>query len=408
MTTVTERRIVREASESGEQVVGGAARGILKGGKMWRTSTETPTALPEPPSQAAANNSAADDNDNKPMVRFTEEELAERAASTGSSEQASEPGDKATTPPAAQPASAAPADAHSGEMTLQFRIGSSILQAGSLQRPNSAVRQLFPGQRFLSQGDGAEGDDEEVPLPLPYLLTADTLRTLDGTRRYRKSSDEEDGSLRRAIERNTLRRSLLRTSRDTLSRRGKQQRQDSLVERIRQLTCDVDDGPPEASPTEEPRPELEGTSDTSGDGERTSPQGEEQAAPAPLAAAAPLPLPAFVPPPPVSHAKTPSSCSTASSSSSSTSTYKKLSDLFARRSQDRAERPNQHQVSPAHPAQPRAAPHSQLYSFHSFRLAYYKYHALYAVTSEYNIVFYSSWQESSVNFSERRLAYLQS
>lgn len=352
MTTVTERRIVREASEGGEQVPAGpAARagGILKGGKMWRTPSQEgapPNALPEPSPATASPSmspgSPTDDNDNRPMVRFTEEELAERSAASGAESDLdkSSTASSASAGPAAAATSAQPQQQDNpGEVTLQFRIGSRLLKASSLMQPSSAVRQLFPG----SLGS-ADGDDEEVevPLPLPYLLTADTLRTLDGTRRYRKTGDSDgqpagEGTLRRAIERNTLRRSLL------LKSKHKQRRQDSLVERIRQLTCDVDgdlDGDAAAPTADEQRPELEGTSDTSADGERTSPQGEEQAAlpppPGPPTSLPPAPT-TPAPLPPLGHIKT----SSASANSSVSSTYKRLSDLFGRRSQEKGN----HQVS---------------------------------------------------------------
>ena len=239
-----------------------------------------------------------------------------------------------------------------GELTLTFRLGSSVLLSGAVQRPNSAIRQLFPSQRFPPAAPGEANaslaDDDDDPLPQPFLITAETLRQLDDTRRPRlmrgsaggaaNGDAAAGGSLRRAIERNTLRRSLQARNR----RANPAARQDSLVERIRQLTCDVDDNPPAtaASPTEEPRPELEGTSDASADADaaderRTSPQGEEAQHAGPAA-----PQPASLP---MNHVKTSSTSS--SGSSSVTSTYKKLSDLFGRRSTDRYDRNSQLQVT---------------------------------------------------------------
>ena len=120
-------------------------------------------------------------------------------------------------------------------------------------------------------------------------------------------------------------RSLLRYEPGT--RKGKPRaEQDSLEERIRRLTCDLDEEEEQQQqqnqePGEQQDEEMEtGTSSTVMP-PRASPQGEEARKPD----ATPTPAPA-------TSATSPSTASVTSSSSNSSSTYKKLTDLFARRS----------------------------------------------------------------------------
>uniref|UniRef100_A0ABL0E9R0 Uncharacterized protein n=1 Tax=Rhodnius prolixus TaxID=13249 RepID=A0ABL0E9R0_RHOPR len=92
------------------------------------------------------------------------------------------------------------------EMTLTFKLGSNSL------KPNSALRQLFP----------------RIASPPPD-----------------KSPDSDDDSLqsnliKRTIERNTLRRSLVRYP-DIKKRNQAKKNENSLVERIKKLTCDIDE-----------------------------------------------------------------------------------------------------------------------------------------------------------------------
>lgn len=92
------------------------------------------------------------------------------------------------------------------EMTLTFKLGSNSL------KPNSALRQLFP----------------RIASPPPD-----------------KSPDSDDDSLqsnliKRTIERNTLRRSLVRYP-DLRKRNQAKKNENSLVERIKKLTCDIDE-----------------------------------------------------------------------------------------------------------------------------------------------------------------------
>lgn len=92
------------------------------------------------------------------------------------------------------------------EMTLTLKLGSNSL------KPNSALRQLFP----------------RIASPPPD-----------------KSPDSDDDSLqsnliKRTIERNTLRRSLVRYP-DLRKRNQAKKNENSLVERIKKLTCDIEE-----------------------------------------------------------------------------------------------------------------------------------------------------------------------
>ncbi|KAF6198232.1 hypothetical protein GE061_007979 [Apolygus lucorum] len=115
------------------------------------------------------------------------------------------------------------------EMSLSFKLGSNSL------KPNSALRQLFP----------------RIASPPPD-----------------KSPDSDDDSLqsnliKRTIERNTLRRSLVRYP-DIRKRAQAKKNENSLVERIKKLTCDIDDDdasstpPVRSSPTGEESKDIQG------------------------------------------------------------------------------------------------------------------------------------------------------
>lgn len=183
----------------------------------------------------------------------------------------------------------------STEMTLTFKLGNHVLISNNSLKPNSAVRQLFPCTKPLS----GKTDEESVQ----YLVTAESLRAFEEAKRSKLpqiiQSGETDESIKRAIERNTLRRSLIRY--EPRSKKTAQKTDNSLVERIKQLTCDVDEP---VSENEIPP--------------RGSPPGEE-------ARNSPEVLKTH-------QSFSPSSSSTTSSNSSSvSSTYKKITDLFAKR-----------------------------------------------------------------------------
>lgn len=182
----------------------------------------------------------------------------------------------------------------STEMTLTFKLGNHVLISNNSLKPNSAVRQLFPCTKPLNK------TDEES---MQYLVTAESLRAFEEAKRSKLpqiiQSGETDESIKKAIERNTLRRSLIRY--EPRSKKTQQKTDNSLVERIKLLTCDVDEPlteneiPPRASPP--------------GEEARNSPEVTKN-----------------------HQSFSPSSSSTTSSNSSSmSSTYKKITDLFAKR-----------------------------------------------------------------------------
>lgn len=187
-------------------------------------------------------------------------------------------------------------------MMLTFKLGNHVLISNNSLKPNSAVRQLFPCTRPIAN---RSGDDESVQ---QYLVTAESLRAFEEAKRSKLpqiiQSGETDESIKKAIERNTLRRSLIRY--EPRSKKNIQKTDNSLVERIKQLTCDVDDPleniPQRGSPTgEESRNSPEVTANNANN---------------------------------KAHDKSfsPSSSSTTSSNSSSvSSTYKKITDLFAKK-----------------------------------------------------------------------------
>lgn len=183
------------------------------------------------------------------------------------------------------------------EMMLTFKLGNHVLISNNSLRPNSAVRQLFPGKNL-----GKEDDIHHQ-----YLVTAESLKAFEEAKRAKLPQilQGDDDTLRKTIERNTLRRSLIRY--EPRSKKNVQKTDNSLVERIKQLTCDVDDPPIE----EEIPP-------------RASPTGEESTKPSEIST--------------INNrinsqdkSFSPSSSSTTSSNSSMSSTYKKITDLFGKR-----------------------------------------------------------------------------
>lgn len=319
MTTVTERRIVREAEDVIEN-----KSGILKGGKFWRHS------LDRPPEKSVNYNDVIDYKESDPdhevdeistsFVQNDEEgngndENKEKGDEEGKEEEIKEKEETASP--------------ESTELTLTFKLGQHVLVANSL-KPNSAVRQLFPSPRFMSPPPENEDEDEtadnEKKPPKQFLVTAESLRLFEETKNSKilgninekesgqsfiaimppaQDADDDDLRVRKTIERNTLRRSLIRYPCDLRSKRmaEKKKNENSLEERIRQLTCDLDDDE-----------QQEGKSMPA----RAEPQGEEAAETA-----------EEKPPRPI-ESSSPSDNS--SSSSSVGSTYKKITDVFARHS----------------------------------------------------------------------------
>lgn len=365
MTTVTERRIVRESGEgNGDDLLDGGKRsGILKGGKFWKNSTEKApgktvnynevvdyketendstdieeisTSFTDEQEETAVNNGNAKSEEAKPeehIERPKNLEGLDAAANLGEEQDKRESLEESASP-------------ESTELTLTFKLGQHVLVANSL-KPNSAVRQLFPSPRFLSPPPLPDEDEEntEPDKPVPpkqFLVTAESLRLFEEAKKSKilgnmnsnegsqsfiaimppvsKMEDDDGGKrIRRTIERNTLRRSLIKYPCDLRSKRlaEKRKQENSLEERIKQLTCGIDD--------------EEATEDAKKEGEnnvmppRSSPQGEESKE-SNLGVSNTLHVD-------VKNVRQMESASPSSNSSSSSggSTYKKITDLFCRK-----------------------------------------------------------------------------
>ncbi|KYB27687.1 hypothetical protein TcasGA2_TC010445 [Tribolium castaneum] len=310
MTTVTEQRILREIEEERKTpptnaVAGGSPiNGILKGGKLWKQqSIEATVAKPPEPQQLIDSNVASDEEGgSRRSVRFIESEQNKRDSCDGAPDNSVEETSKtesSNSQPKQSENCSSSISPESTEMMLTFKLGNHVLISNNSLKPNSAVRQLFPCTKQLN----GKAEDESIH---QYLVTAESLRAFEEAKRSKLpqiiQSGETDESIKRAIERNTLRRSLIRY--EPRSKKNVQKTDNSLVERIKQLTCDVDD----INQTEEiPL--------------RASPPGEEAKH-----------SPEVNPPKNSDKSFSPSSSSTASSNSSSmSSTYKKITDLFGKR-----------------------------------------------------------------------------
>ena len=157
-------------------------------------------------------------------------------------------------------------------MMTTFKIGNQLLISNNKSlRPNSAVRQLFPESKPISDG---------------------------GYANY-QNSQFRDESVRKVIERNTLRRSLIKYEPKT---KKSFQVDNTLVEKIKQLTCDIDDNDNDI--------EFE---------KRHSPAGEED-------------------PDKVIEENTLSNLPSSNKSTSTSSTYKKLTDLFTKKDKSQQSR----------------------------------------------------------------------
>lgn len=342
MTTVTERRIVHESNDQmtvddmlppdGSKFNGG---GILKGGKLWR-NTESGSAvdckavLDEEAIGPVASGVGAccDADDDKRSVKFVHEDPSSEDSGCDKSE-----------------------NYEKGEFTLTFKLGNRVVPCNSL-KPNSAVRQLFPDPRFASpapaapqQGAPVDCDDNLGKCEGKYLVTEESLRafnevnrrsvfaTFGGKERYPYKdanlavhSDDEDipqnDLIKKTIERNTLRRSLMRYPRGAGAekrKRGKKKAEPSLEERIKRLTCDIDDEQSAAGNLDQENVDASAISDYAVMPPRSSPPGEESHHRHETAVTCSL-----------AAATTSSSSSCAKSEKSSA--YKKFTDLFRNKS----------------------------------------------------------------------------
>lgn len=233
----------------------------------------------------------------------------------------------------------------------QSGLTSSNLTNNLNTRKNSAVCQLFPGQKippflqFDRSPDSETSDDRSFKLEGKYVVPEDSLRLHDMGRKsklfniIRNKNSSHDGSntnvsdeedipqnelIRKTIQRNTLRRSLQRHPRDR--KKKKEKSSETLVERIKKLTCDIDEPVlTETSNTKEETKESHKEFQTEKpeyESVRCSPSGEES--------------PHEI-------------LSENNEKIGASSTYRKLTDLFSRRSGDKTEIYNNYhyqQISP--------------------------------------------------------------
>ncbi|KAJ8964243.1 hypothetical protein NQ314_005030 [Rhamnusium bicolor] len=264
---------------------GSPVSGILKGGLLWKHQEVNSTNDDENVQLTETAVTSDDESCNRRSVRFVEYEekqkdieeetdlnLKDREKQIKDTEEKPDKIYNNVTVPEAT------------EMMLTFKLGNHVLISNNSLKPNSAVRQLFPCTKPLTT---KVPQDESID---QYLITAESLRAFEEAKRSKLpqiiQSGDTNESIKRAIERNTLRRSL-------------------ILERIKQLTCDIDDVDSDDIST------------------RISPTGEETRDSLEINYA----FNKF-------HDKSfsPSSSSTSSSNSSSvSSTYKKITDIFGKR-----------------------------------------------------------------------------
>nr|XP_022914286.1 uncharacterized protein LOC111424825 [Onthophagus taurus]XP_022914287.1 uncharacterized protein LOC111424825 [Onthophagus taurus] len=331
MTTVSERQIMKEAEEKSQSPSpapsitpsvppsGSPISGILKGGRLWKqTSTENNTITNLNKNQdlhQSENITSDDEGTNKRSVRFIESKEnqttpKQRDVCDGAPDVQVQEEIAHQKPDETKESSVISQNPNeSTEMMLTFKLGNHVLISNNSLKPNSAVRQLFPCTK-------PPGKVEET-VNNQYLVTAESLKAFEEAKRSKLpqiiQSGDTDESIRRAIERNTLRRSLIRG--DPKNKKLTQKTDNSLVERIKQLTCDVDDSEIVTNVVDELQQQ-----------QRASPPGEEARNSPEVNANKHMGH--------VDKSFSPSSSSTASSNSSMSSTYKKITDLFSKTKPD--------------------------------------------------------------------------
>ncbi|XP_022832992.1 uncharacterized protein LOC111360925 [Spodoptera litura] len=216
--------------------------GILKGGRLWK-SLDTDKDINEQNDDQRSTTTASDEDGSitPRSVRFLER-----------------PNDSEEEHPKKEP-EAVHTQTENNETTTQQKEYNSTSGSHRLETPliltinapkaNSAVQQLFNSGR------------PPPPAIEPQLVTSETLRAWDAGVRPKT----EEAAVRRVAERNALRCSLLRSE----ARKKQQPKQEttSLAERIRLLTCDVEDEPEEqrASPAGANVDKMSSSSDKSSD-----------------------------------------------------------------------------------------------------------------------------------------------
>ncbi|XP_014488995.1 PREDICTED: uncharacterized protein LOC106752095 [Dinoponera quadriceps] len=330
MTTVTERRIVREISEEERKDCCGRSDTDKERNSCDAVPKDNgfnPALCPptsEPATVVHENASSAGVRCNEPVDVREDRDGGEAKNPGGDKREPTEEAERVSDQTTA-------GEQEAKELSLVFKLGNVSLASNSL-KPNSAVRQLFPNPKFISPPPAPHSQDEAQK----FLITAESLRLFEAVKKTPGGSYEspecESGSIKRSIERNTLRRSLIGKY-STISRKAKSARPKnlSLEERIRQLTC-VDQ--------EEEGVDTTDSSDNAGADLpiRTSPLGEERPM-SELPSAAPTETTATL-----TMVSTRSGSLTAATTTAATttaasatvtdnppnqSTYRKITDLFA-------------------------------------------------------------------------------
>ncbi|CAH2035279.1 unnamed protein product, partial [Iphiclides podalirius] len=194
--------------------------GILKGGRLWKSLDNDKEYNDQNEDQRSTTTASDEDGSVTPRtVRFVErpKESSEDEMISMNEANPVQTSEDETTPPK--------------ENSTAHRFETPLILTIQTPKANSAVQQLFNSNR------------PPPPAIEPQLITSETLRAWDAGVRPKA----EDAAVRRVAERNALRCSLLRSE----ARKKQQAKQEttSLAERIRLLTCDVDDEPEDrASP----------------------------------------------------------------------------------------------------------------------------------------------------------------
>ncbi|XP_050309548.1 uncharacterized protein LOC126745652 isoform X2 [Anthonomus grandis grandis] len=249
-TKVTQQYPSRPSSEDSRRSAanqGSPISGILKGGRLWKQQSIEANLAKNLELNTHSSDSVTSDEEttNKRSVRFIEtDEKEKRVSCDGAPESTSEEEirtqnhqDKESNKQDIYGTS--PTDAI--DITLRFGNHLLIPSENSL-KPNSAVRQLFSScTKSLATPQVIQIPEEEDSQQ--YLVTSESLKAFEEAKRSKLpqiiQTGDIDEPIKRAIERNTLRRSLIRY--EPRNKRQPYKNDNSLVERIKQLTCNVDD-----------------------------------------------------------------------------------------------------------------------------------------------------------------------
>ncbi|CAG9558546.1 unnamed protein product [Danaus chrysippus] len=186
--------------------------GILKGGRLWKSLENDKDGYEQNDDQRSTTTASDEDGSVTPRsVRFVEKPKDSDEEVTDKQEPVPSQGPDLEN------------SGHRELTTNAHRLETPLILTINSPKANSAVQQLFNSSR------------PPPPAIEPQLVTSETLRAWDAGVRPKP----EDVAVRRVAERNALRCSLLRSE----ARKKQQPKQEttSLSERIRLLTCDVDD-----------------------------------------------------------------------------------------------------------------------------------------------------------------------